>query len=531
MNMQEVMDSFEKSEMGLDVKLITNFEELDKINVFNLIKNKLVKFVIFPHEWKKSSNQIISHIKSYDITDRKYHARKCVVKEISLLEMRKFCNLHHIQGANNLGIVSWGIFDGNDLLGILSLGRHHRQSEDVLLDRLCFLPKVRIMGGASKLFSAATKWAMEKGINQIISFSDNRISVGSVYEKMGFKLDRELYPDYFYLEKNNLLKHTSKQSQKKSATNCPSDMTEKQWAFSRGLIQIYDAGKKRWIFKIREPKILKNPLSSRRHGYYETKKAETIYYQSSNELRAATLLDEMPDVEFYTNQVIFYIEGRKRFTDYLVRMKDGSHKIIEVKPERRLAETEIQLQIEDNKKFAAKQGWGFEIWTEKELGFTSEYYLTKWADEFMSTLKPIDFVAIRKERGNTRSKKWYRNNTATDTVNSWCDYCNTTHVVLRKTYEKAIEEKSKWICEAEAGHIGGSRPKPHLQKENPYAAEGKKQCLGRCGQILPFDCFGKDKSRKDGYADRCKVDRRESANDKYKNKTKPPEKDEQNDPT
>ena len=62
-----------------------------------------------------------------------------------------------------------------------------------------------------------------------------------------------------------------------------------------------------------------------------------------------------------------------------------------------------------------------------------------------------------------------------------------------------------------------SRPKPHLKKVNPYATEGKKECLG-CRQVLPYDNFGTDKGRADGYASKCKECRRAIANEKYRAK-------------
>ena len=42
----------------------------------------------------------------------------------------------------------------------------------------------------------------------------------------------------------------SKQSQKKSSSNCPENLTEFQWAEMRGLKKIWDFGKKRWVYTI-----------------------------------------------------------------------------------------------------------------------------------------------------------------------------------------------------------------------------------------------------------------------------------------
>jgi len=261
-------------------------------------------FTVFEHEWANKKTQITNHIKSYNQEDQKIHARKCEVKKINLKELRLFCENYHIQGSNKLGITGWGLYYLNELIGVLSLGRHHRQCADVVLDRMCFKHNIRIIGGASKLFSRAVKWAIENNVERIVSFSDNRWSLGGVYEKIGFKLDKNLTPDYFYTSNNK--QYLSKQSQRKTATNCPDDLTEKEWAEKRGLKQVYDAGKKRWVYKIQLKRSIKS-YSRRSHGYYSTKKAGIIYYQSSYELRAATLLDDMPDVttkRFYDDKII-----------------------------------------------------------------------------------------------------------------------------------------------------------------------------------------------------------------------------------
>ena len=86
--------------------------------------------VVFPHEWLNKSDQIISHARSYKDNDfRVVYARKCIVKPIQMSRVRQFCHLYHIQGSNKLGIVGWGLFYNDELLGILSLGRHSRLSE------------------------------------------------------------------------------------------------------------------------------------------------------------------------------------------------------------------------------------------------------------------------------------------------------------------------------------------------------------------------------------------------------------------
>ena len=501
---------------SLKIELVSDLDQLNRNSIKEMVNQKEC-FVVYPHEWETRSEQILSHIRSYNSSDLSIlNARDCKIGEIPLYLFREFCDQYHIQGSNKLGLKAWGIFyeNSDEILGAISLGRHHRQHDAILLDRLCFKNDIRIRGGAGKLFSVAKRWAMEQGHSEIVSFSDNRWSIGTVYEKLGFILDKELPVDYFYVSEDNFCKKFSKQSQKKSQSNCPDDMTEMQWARNRGLLPVYDAGKKRWIYKLKLKRKIRNTLSNRRHGYYETKKAGTIYYQSSYELRAATLLDEMKEVKKYSNQVRFVNNGKNRYIDFLVTWADNTHSIIEVKPERRI--DKCQNQIDCHKAYAKKQGWKFNIWTEKELGFKSEYFLKVWADKKISEIIPVDFTEERKKKSCKRVKKYYQNRIAKDKVEVYCDFCNETHNPLRLTYEKNIKRNNgKYICERHGGHIAGKKPKK--KKENPYATEGKKQCT-ECTKIKPFDEFGKDKSRRDGYSNKCKLCRSQAALKKYHQK-------------
>lgn len=122
----------------------------------------------------------------------------------------------------------------------------------IVLDRLCFKDGIQIVGGASKLFSRCIKWAKEKNHKEILSFSDNRWSLGNVYVALNFEKGKEYSPDYSYVNMKSPTERLSKQSQKKSVVKCPENMTEYQWALERGLSRIWDCGKKRWIYKIKE---------------------------------------------------------------------------------------------------------------------------------------------------------------------------------------------------------------------------------------------------------------------------------------
>lgn len=208
---------------------------------------------IFEDEWffsqEKCKAIILSKIGK---CERSLGARECVVKEIDKKVVNEFLEKYHLQGGNNLGLVSFGIFYNDELVATVSLGRHHRskKEKEIVLTRMCFKSGVKVSGGAGKLLSACKKWCVANGYESIITWSDNRWSSGRMYSSIGFVLDEDLPPDYSYVDLKNVSRH-SKQSKKKSNTGCPPDFTENNWMIYNGFARIWDCGKKRWKLEIK----------------------------------------------------------------------------------------------------------------------------------------------------------------------------------------------------------------------------------------------------------------------------------------
>lgn len=242
------------------IKYVGCFTLEDKQNVGDYLKCKnsgLKLITIFFDEWNQRKDQCKNFLKSVLGLNETIYARNCIVKEINADVGRNFIKTYHIQGSNKLGIAFWGLFYNDDLVGVISLGRHNRQVEDgsIVLDRLCFKDGYQILGGASKLFLRCVEYARDNKYSKIISFSDNRWSSGGIYEKLNFILEREYDADYSYISLNgDVPRRLSKQSQRKKVVKCPTNFTEYEWAKKRGLTRIYDCGKKKWVFNLEKEK-------------------------------------------------------------------------------------------------------------------------------------------------------------------------------------------------------------------------------------------------------------------------------------
>lgn len=205
---------------------------------------------IFSDEWNFREQQVKNFLKSIIGNPKRIYARKCDIKEINRDVGKQFVNDHHIQKQHNRSSVYFGLFYEDKLVGCISLRKHHRNNKDLVLDRMCFEEDVLVVGGASRLIKQCSKYAKENNYSKIISWSDNRWSLGNVYEKTGFIMEKELKPDYSYVLLSNPKERKSKQSMTKKNMNCPDGFTESAWAKKLGYSKIWDCGKKRWVLEV-----------------------------------------------------------------------------------------------------------------------------------------------------------------------------------------------------------------------------------------------------------------------------------------
>jgi GNAT superfamily N-acetyltransferase len=202
---------------------------------------------IFEDEWLERQDQVKNFLLSaINKNELKVMGRKTEVRVVPKPEAVAFLDDTHIQGSP-LFEVAFGLYHNNELVGITTGNKHHRQGHGSLfvLNRLAFKSNISVSGGSSKLLKALLGYAKEKGYSRLISWSDNRWSEGNVYEKTGFELTETLPPDYSYVLRE---KRISKQScQKKNLLKKGAvGNTENEMALSLGLYRIWDCGKKRW---------------------------------------------------------------------------------------------------------------------------------------------------------------------------------------------------------------------------------------------------------------------------------------------
>lgn len=209
---------------------------------------------IFEDEWRHRKEQVKNFISSVIGNNTKVHARKCELKQVPITEAKQFINDHHIQGAKKSSIIYFGLYYNNELVGALSLGKHHRNNptdKTIVLDRLCYKSGITVVGGSKRLFNKCVEWSKQNDYKSIISWSDNRWSNGKVYEVMGFTKEASLKPDYSYVDiSTNEYTRISKQSCAKKYINCAVGQSETERMKELNCYKIWDCGKIRWRYSI-----------------------------------------------------------------------------------------------------------------------------------------------------------------------------------------------------------------------------------------------------------------------------------------
>ncbi len=203
------------------------------------------------HIWSDDYDNRLDIVKSQILNllgeSQKIFARKCVIKEVSVKEARKFLDENHIQGFTSSSFkvgLYYTVTQSNgvtneELVSIMTFdsfeGRKKMEEGGYNLSRFCNKLGYNVIGGASKLLNHFIKTYKA---TRIVSYADKDWSIGSLYHTLGFENVGGNGPDYKYIVNN---KRVHKSRYKKSRLN--TNLTESQATKNLGINRIYDCGK------------------------------------------------------------------------------------------------------------------------------------------------------------------------------------------------------------------------------------------------------------------------------------------------
>ena len=198
---------------------------------------------IFEDEWLYKQDIVKSMLlnKLGKIENRVY-ARKCKVKKIETKIKDLFLEHNHIQGTC-VSSINLGLFHEEELISVMTFGKRKITGQVAKNELLRFCNKLNTsaVGGVSKLFKYYVDTYKP---NNIISYADKRWFSGKMYEDLGFELDHESGPNYWYII-NGLREHRAKYQKHKLPKLLEKfDSTKTEWQNMQdnGYDRIWDCG-------------------------------------------------------------------------------------------------------------------------------------------------------------------------------------------------------------------------------------------------------------------------------------------------
>lgn len=233
-----------------DVSHITRSYHFKK---YEMCRSQGIQLItIFSNYWKAKKNIVQKFIKNkIGKTPERVFARKCEVREVPSNETRTFLEENHILGYTPASI-RLGLYQDSTLVALMTFGKQRVAigKPENAHELVRYATSKLVVGGASKLLKAFIR---TYDPDKIISYSDNEWSNGNLYNILGFELEKELPPSYWYLKprEERLYHRFTFSKQKLVAKGYSETLTEKEITREMGLLRVWDCGKKRWTMNLR----------------------------------------------------------------------------------------------------------------------------------------------------------------------------------------------------------------------------------------------------------------------------------------
>lgn len=246
---------FDDKEMNEEEKNNRKNKHFEKNRLCEVEGIRLIQ--IFSDEWMHKKEQVKGIIRAVlGKQEHKLGARKCEIKKGRIGLFHSFFETNHVQGS--YGHVVYALIYNNEVVAAMSFKKTNDvgrgpPSEGVWeLSRYCVKINHSVIGGGQRLLKAFIEEYLPK---RIVSFSDNRWSIGGFYKKMGFCFERDVPPDYTYFKMGRKEPRLRKSCFRKDkiAQKFNVDMsntTELEEMFRQGYDWIYDAGKRKWAMNL-----------------------------------------------------------------------------------------------------------------------------------------------------------------------------------------------------------------------------------------------------------------------------------------
>lgn len=173
------------------------------------------------------------------------YARKTVIKTLTKNEADDFLNNNHIQGAVDARL-RYGLFYNDELVSVILL-KNETGTQGKTLNLMRYATSANVIGGFTKLLKHVER--DNPNVESIVTFSDNTVSDGGLYENNRFMEDGIIKPDYMYIAngiRNHKFSYRLKRFKNDPDLQWVEGYTEAELAKINNLRRIWDAGKIKW---------------------------------------------------------------------------------------------------------------------------------------------------------------------------------------------------------------------------------------------------------------------------------------------
>ena len=217
------------------------------------LDNDIKLYTIWEDDWLYKQEICKSFIlNKLNKTPNSIYARRCLIKNVSYKESKEFLENNHLQG-NCVSSIRIGLYFNDNLVSLMTFGKMRlpmggKNTEGVYeLTRFCNICYTNVVGGASKMLNFFIK---TNKVSEIHTYSDNMISDGNLYSKLGFKQFGESRPGYWYIIDGIRSHRFNWRKSKLKKLGYDTSKSEELIMNDLGYFRIYGCGNKKWIYTV-----------------------------------------------------------------------------------------------------------------------------------------------------------------------------------------------------------------------------------------------------------------------------------------
>lgn len=206
---------------------------------------------IYEDDWRDRRPVVEKTIKHIlGLSEGAVFARHLNVVVKSHQDCKDFYEANHLQGSGKGD--SWCLMQGNEIVAAMQFAQSSSERGNADTSRwelVRYASAVRVTGGASRLFTSFVRG--NPSVTTVVSYSDNDLFSGGMYEKLGFFKDSDVRPDYKYVVGNKRV-HKSNFKKSNIAKYYPQvydeSLTEREMCEKLGYYRIYNSGLTKWVW-------------------------------------------------------------------------------------------------------------------------------------------------------------------------------------------------------------------------------------------------------------------------------------------